>query len=571
MTPAVQPGGQTRTTRRRGALLALAAIVLLASACTDSQGSTGSGELISDVAVQASTTSAHVPVVTVATSNLATVTVTATSGDHTVLSPTTSLGLTHEVPILGLRTSRDYRLSIEANSNAGVDQVKDDVSGYTTPPLPDGFPSFTVRSDPDRVSQGVTLIPLLPGSMNPGELGSDPLTGRLVGIDEAGEVVWYYQTDLQVISVEPTPNGTLLLGLDDDNTFNLDSVAREIDMLGNTLGQWSTELAERSGAVLNRGSAGGAADTVSVQMDSGHHDIHVLPTGNLIALSTELIEVDAATGTTLCPSSPVRHVVSDVVVEFERTGRVVGNWPISAVFNPIARPGSEMCVPPDTRAADAWMYPEVVDERDWTHANAVTLDEANNTLIVSLRSLDAVVGIRYRADRDGAAGELLWELGPQGDLEMQGSGAFPYHQHAPKLMDDGTLILYDNGNLRPGTVDGGGDEPSFSRAVMYHVDAEARTVEQMWEHRDESPWGGPSFSAFLGDADPLENGNVLITHGVVVDDDRRTHARIVEVNPDIEGRGVGDQVVFDLLIGDEVGSGWVAYHAAKVPTLYFRS
>ncbi|MFN8050309.1 MAG: aryl-sulfate sulfotransferase [Acidimicrobiales bacterium] len=555
-------------------LTVVTAALLFAGACSDSTGSkTARNELVTRVVVRAAPHSAHIPVVTVTTSRSATVTVTATSGRHRVVTPASTTGTTLRVPVLGLRTDRDYTLSVTAETASGVvDRYATDAH-YRTPPLPTGFPKFAVTSDPKRVSAGITLIPLISGESGalkdpvPGQKKSPLATGRLVGVDETGEVVWYYESELEVISVEPTSHDTLLLGIDEGSVLNLDGSVREIDMLGNTVAAWSSRLAQRSGKTISA-AADGEVPVVQVAMDSFHHDVRELPNGNLIALSTELITVDPDKGRKVCPQSPVERVVGDVVVEFKRTGEVVGQWPLSAVYDPMTRPGTDLCTP-NAATPDGWMYPGVTDERDWTHANAVTVDEAHNTLIVSLRQLDAVIGLRYRADGSGPAGRLLWELGPHGDLAMQGDGGVQYHQHSTRLLPDGSLVLFDNGNDRPAGGGDGADQP-YSRAVIYRIDAATRSVTQVWSHRDDNPWGGPSFVPFLGGADPLEGGNVLITYGVIADSDRRPHTRIVEVAPDLAGGGAGDKVVLDILVGGDTGSGWVSYHAVKIPSLYPR-
>lgn len=560
------PRGRTAGGRRL--LIVPAAILLLATACTDST----SDGLVTSVEVDAAPHSEHIPIVTVDTADSATVTVTATSGDHKVVTPASKAGKTHEVPILGLRTDRDYELSVTTESENGVTEQSDAAARYKTPPLPKGFPHLELRSsDPEQVAPGILLIPLVrpgPDVTLSREDDSPRVNGRVVGVDESGEVVWYYESKLQVLSVAPTSSGTILLGIDDNNSRNLDASMREIDMLGNTVDEWSSRVAERSRSTLDN-EAYDSDQRISVDTDSMHHDVHELPNGNLIALSTELLEVGREKGREMCPANPVGVIVSDVVVEFERGAKVVSTWPV-AVFDPATRPGSEMCL----TAPDDAFYPGLANERDWTHANALAIDEANNTLLVSLRHLNSVIALRFRDDGEGPAGELLWELGPEGDLEMQGDGLFQYHQHAVKVRDDGTLMLFDNGNLRPGTTDGGGKEPAFSRAVIYKVDPDAGTVEQVWEHRDESPWGGPTFVPFMGDADPLPNGNALITYSVIADPDQQPlvpYARIVEVHPDIEGGGADDEVVFDLLAGSGTDAGWAAYHSEKLPSLYFGS
>jgi len=572
-----------RTTGWRRLVLPLGMAVVLAASCTTSSApsdrtsrpSSGAGKgLITGVEVHPAPHSKHIPIVTVQTSASATVTVTATSGDHKVVTPVSKAGKAHEVPILGLRTDRDYRLSVTATSGDGVAD-RSATAHYRTPPLPSSFPKLTVRTHATKqVSPGITLIPLISGASGaltdpePNAKPSRFEAGRVIGVDATGEVVWYYESKLEVISVEPTSHGTLLLGIDAGTLTNLDGSVREIDLLGNTLAEWSTKIARKSGKSLPEKPLG-PKPIVSVDIDSVHHDVHELPNGNIIALSTQLIPVAPATGAKLCPANPPTHIVADVVVEFERTGKVVGTWPVAPLFDPVTRPGSDMCPKaPDERSPEGWLYPQVAGERDWTHANAIALDEAHNTLVVSLREVDAVVGLRYHADQDGPAGERLWELGPYSDLKMQGSGLFQYHQHGIDVRPDGTLLVFDNGNLRPGTKDAGGTQPNFSRAVIYKIDPAAGTVSQVWEHRDENPWGGPMYVPFMGDADPLANGDVLITYAVFADKDVRPHARIVEVDPDLDGGGAGDKVVFDLIIGGQEGAGWVAYHSARLPSLY---
>ena len=180
-------------------------------------------------------------------------------------------------------------------------------------------------------------------------------------------------------------------------------------------------------------------------------------------------------------------MVAPRVVELSSDGEVVQEWPLTAVYDPVERPGTEMCVEPNPVAPPSWFYPDAAGVRDWTHGNAVVVDEEANWMLVSLRHLDAIVALRYHDDTEGPAGELLWELGPQGTLELAGEGDWPYHPHAPELQDDGTLLVYDNGNGRPGT--GEGADPAYTRVVLYDIDEDAGTVTQVWEHRDTTADG----------------------------------------------------------------------------------
>ena len=85
---------------------------------------------------------------------------------------------------------------------------------------------------------------------------------------------------------------------------------------------------------------------------------------------------------------------------------------------------------------------------DWSHANAAQLFEAENVVLVSARNLSSVMALRWEADDEGPAGEVLWQLGPGLDFELT-EGEWFYRQHAPEVQPDGTILVYDNGSQRP--------------------------------------------------------------------------------------------------------------------------
>ena len=183
------------------------------------------------------------------------------------------------------------------------------------------------------------------------------------------------------------------------------------------------------------------------------------------------------------------------------------------------------------------------------------------------------------------SGELNWILGthdgwgerwqpylltPEGEFEWQ------YHQHAAEITASGSLILFDNGNFRaipPKPKLEAGE--SYSRAVEVSIDADAKTVRQLWTYG--GPGGELVFSPFISEADQLpQTGNVLITEGGRVRDqegrftDRivgdHHSSRIIEVthtdNPD---------KVFEILIEsseEEESIGWAVYRSERLPSLY---
>ncbi|MGQ0826694.1 MAG: aryl-sulfate sulfotransferase [Actinomycetota bacterium] len=470
----------------------------------------------------------------------------AVSDGHRVDVPQTDVGGTdHEIALVGLRPDRTYEVTIVAVTADG-DQSPPHTTQIETPPLPDDFPPLAVEIDADRVAEGVTIFDTIPF---PGEGGVTP-PAYVVAVDTAGEVVWWYRNATAITDVSPTPRGTLVVSVSD-------LVMREIDLLGRTLLDLGGEVAFDLGRDLLANSY--TTDTTErLATDSVHHEVYELASGNLLALSTEVLEHDSATGERLCPDLPASTFTGDVVVEFTPDGEPVAEWSIADMLDPVARPGTDLCVAGNPIAPPNWFHPDV-DARDWTHGNAVVLDEATNTVVVSLRHLDAIIGYRYEDDDAGPSGELLWELGPNGTLALE-SGDWQYHQHAPEVQEDGSLLVYDNGNGRPGT------ESPYSRAVHYDIDFDAGTVSQRWEHRAENADGSPVFAAFLGDADALANGNVLITHGGQVTSTGTIYGRVIEVVPDGDA---GGDIVLDIAVGDAETVGFGVYRADHLPSLYF--
>ena len=152
-------------------------------------------------------------------------------------------------------------------------------------------------------------------------------------------------------------------------------------------------------------------------------------------------------------------------------------------------------------AVPVFMYTSFGDVKDWTHANAVVFDAQRNALIVSSWHMSAVLAIRYAVDASGKSGDLLWRLGPGGDFTVQGSGELQYYQHAVEVQDDGSILLYDNGNMRPGTDLNSPDitQHPYSRAVLFSLDDANKTVTQKWEMRSLVD-GRQLWAFFVGDA-----------------------------------------------------------------------
>jgi hypothetical protein len=130
---------------------------------------------------------------------------------------------------------------------------------------------------------------------------------------------------------------------------------------------------------------------------------------------------------------------------------------------------------------------------DYFHLNSIDVDGDGN-LLVSSRTTCTI----YKIDRQ--SGDVIWRLGgKRSDFEM-GPGTRITFQHDARRQKDGTLIVFDNGNMK---------EVDQSRAIVLELDEEAMTAKLVREytHPDKVR------SATQGNVQVLPNGNVFVGWG----------------------------------------------------------
>lgn len=499
-------------------------------------------------------------IVTATTDEAAELLIEITDGESTWGTPETDpLATQHERAVFGFKPGRQHQVRVTARDQAGNVSAPHELT-FDTPPLPDDFPPLEVLiSKPEKMEPGVTLFSLMRWPTGEEE---DETFGLILAIDNAGDIVWYYRGDDALGDPRPLANGNLLCMIGHNRAI-------EMDLLGNVVAQWHAAQHPNPEAVekVPEGS-------IPVETETFHHEIQEMPSGNLLVLSTELRRMEDY------PTDPVHpdrnrkaaNVIGDVVVEFDRDGSIVNEWKLMDMIDPY-RVGYDSLAP----IWNDWAYTEVEGgTKDWAHGNSLFYDEPDDAIILSFRHQDAVVKFSRET------GELIWILGTHDGwddswkpflLEPRGEVAWQYHEHAARTTPQGTLMLFDNGNNRAWPPKQKQEvKDSYSRVVEYDIDAEAKTVRQLWTY------GGPDgeffFSAFISEADPLlTTGNVLVTDGgrirdkdgsVSADIPGGQHwARIVEVthtNP--------PEKVFELVIdGNEDPIGWAVYRSERLPTL----
>ena len=156
---------------------------------------------------------------------------------------------------------------------------------------------------------------------------------------------------------------------------------------------------------------------------------------------------------------------------------------------------------------------------DWFHNNSVWYDDKTNSVILSGRHQDAVIALDY------TTGQLKWIIGdptnwsdeyqkyfftPIGDnFEWQWS------QHATMVTPDGYIFLFDNGNNKSKIADNYVPaQDSYSRGVMYKIDTNNMTIEQVWQYGKER--GSDFYSPYISDVDYIDTNHYIIHSGGIV-------------------------------------------------------
>ena len=219
-----------------------------------------------------------------------------------------------------------------------------------------------------------------------------------------------------------------------------------------------------------------------------HHDYFELPNGNLLVASDDF---NNEAGT-----------VEDYIVELDRTtGNIVKTWDLKDVLNM------------EDGKSENW------SNYDWFHNNSVWYDEATNSITLSGRHQDAVINIDY------TSGKLNWIIGDSTNWSSEYQKYFftpvgkdfewQWSQHAAMITPEGYVFIFDNGNNKSKDSSKYVDATNgYSRGVMYKIDTDKMTIEQVYEYGKER--GSSFYSPYISDVDYLEKNHYLIHSGGIV-------------------------------------------------------
>lgn len=270
-----------------------------------------------------------------------------------------------------------------------------------------------------------------------------------------------------------------------------------------------------------------------------HHDEWEMENGDILILTQYL----------------PRGTVEDACVLVDRkTGKILKEWDHQDVLPvyPVGGSGSQ-------------------DGHDWFHNNAVWYDKKTNSLTFSGRHQDIII------NRDFETGKLNWILGdPTGwpeDMQKYffkpvGDGEFDwqYEQHACMILPNGDVMCFDNGHWRSKIKENYVPaNENFSRGVIYRINTEDMTIEQVWQYGKER--GAEFFSPYICNCEYYENGHYLVHSGGISADLNGNHLDVPAAGMTKE---IDEGTVFLNSITVEVKNDQVLYEM-HLPANYYRA
>ena len=268
-----------------------------------------------------------------------------------------------------------------------------------------------------------------------------------------------------------------------------------------------------------------------------HHDIFIMPNGNILAMVWEFISDtdaiangrDPATiaGTSLIPDKlieiePTPPVGGNVVWEWRAWDHIVQDFDnAQANFGVIADHPELINLNFDTQAGD----------KDWTHCNGIDYNPSLDQVVVSCRHLHEIWIVDHSTTTAEAAGSTGGTWGKGGDLLYRYGNPQIYDrglptdqvlffQHDSQWIDAGrpgagNLIIYNNGPTPAGNISSADEivPPTDMSGNYVITDPDPYgPAAPVWQYTSTPP--EDFYSVVMSGAERQPNGNTLITEAV---------------------------------------------------------
>lgn len=399
-----------------------------------------------------------------------------------------SYGTNHELDVMGLYGDYDNLIEMTLYTEGNDVVGSSSTIILKTDPLHTDLPEVKINKPATGdMASTLRLVSYL------GKATTADRPNKAFVIDNYGDIRWYLDfTDHPVFKslsfndgIEMLKNGNLYFG---DNKSN---AIYEIDLTGEILNSWQ----------------------LNGMGYKFHHQALEMPNGNF------LIAVDKIG----------LNTIEDFIIEVDRnTKQLVQTWDLRQSLQMDRKTWTD-------------------NEKDWMHVNAVAYDVINDQIIVSGRTQGVV-----KLDRNN---NVVWIMAPHRGWGLSGKGIdlnnfllqpvdaggnaitdtsvlngwtnhqdfeWNWYQHAPKILPNGHILLFDNGDNRNYT-----GSQKYSRAVEYRVDNNKREIKQVWQYGKQR--GEECYSQIVSDADyETETNSVVFAPGACQTPNR--YGKIVEVD-----------------------------------------
>ena len=319
------------------------------------------------------------------------------------------------------------------------------LSGQFDYVLPIDFPNFNFVENYSHIDDDKIFL---------SSYSMSPLHDRnyLIVLSSAGELVFFKKMNMPTMDFKVQKNGLLSFLSPSYPNWN-----------------WRAFTMDESYTIVD-------SFEVSDPYSTDSHDFLLLESGNYIMLGSHYQYLDM----TDYGGPEVARIEGCIIQEFNQNKELVFEWSSfdHFEFDDILH-----------RSLNA---PQI----DYVHANSIEVDNDGN-LLLSSRHLCEITKINR------SNGQIIWRLGGKNnqftfDEQFYNNHSIPTpfcSQHDVRVLENGNITFFDNGNDKL---------PKYSRVVEYVIDEINKTAELAEEFRDTI-----NYSGFLGNAQKLNNGNVM--------------------------------------------------------------
>ncbi|MFT7004454.1 MAG: arylsulfate sulfotransferase [Sulfurimonas sp.] len=349
-------------------------------------------------------------------------------------------------------------------------------------------------------------------------------------IDTHGEVRWYINTD-KLVNYNDIYHTGIMMGFRQNNDGDLSWGFGQRYVKYNIMGR----------EVFNR--------QLPLAYNDISHSMKDMPNGDFL--------LRAASSNYKRPDGRNVRTVRDVIVEVDAKGNVVDDWKLYDILDPyrdtvmVSLDQGAVCLNVDASQSGHTMSAEDIANldktdnfgdivgsgpgRNWAHVNSVDYDANDDSIVVSSRHQSAAIKIgrdkkvkwilgahkgwseKYQSKLltpiDAKGNKIICENGQcPGYLNDGGGFDWTWTQHTALVIPSKTnkdilfLSVFDNGDGR------GLEQPAmasmkYSRGVIYKIDQNKMTVQQVWEYGKDrgNDWYSPitSITEYQEDKDSV--------------------------------------------------------------------